>query len=176
MGTYIYAESQCKKGNAWVDTYSSFGPLKSSELSQLFGWGKSNYLADEVDFILSKHNGAPEVLFSSEFEWDYDYGRNWFMGSELIALMDSGKTIPRRGYLSRKEFLAWDGKTELDSYSGNAWGKTVHMAAANKVDDYDCVLVTWESTLSSVLGTFGTFVREEVAEHGDVRIVYGFDQ
>jgi hypothetical protein len=117
----------------------------------LFGWlanvrnGLGFAGCDTGDAIrpLAAPRGLPEDLVkltSPEHEYEYedpawrqfyhngggdfgDHSQSWLTSTEIIEGAKNFNAVHRRGVISMSEYLAWDKKTALESWSGGIWGK-----------------------------------------------------
>jgi hypothetical protein len=121
--------------------------------------------------------------------WLGDHSHSWLLGSEILAY---GETLrdtytEETGVMSLKEYDAWDGKSRPDSYSGAVWGKDLVTVTPETLAEWRAsmhfphapdkvyVRVRWMVPALPDVAYFFEEVARLVAEHGEVRYVFGFD-
>lgn len=112
--------------------------------------------------------------------WMGDHTHSWLTGDEMLSWAERAPCVTQTGILSREEFDKWDKASIPQSYCGGISGKTVVLindSAVEKqnVPNWTHIRCTWESSLRKELAYFFDEVARLVAEHGQVRFVFGFD-
>lgn len=112
--------------------------------------------------------------------WMGDHSHSWLLGSEMLAWYERAPTIIQTGILDRADYEAWDKKSHLQSYSDGIWGANVVLVNDNDQEraakpNWTHIRCEWEMPLQHELSYFFDEVKRLVAEHGEVRFVFGFD-
>lgn len=112
--------------------------------------------------------------------WMGDHSHSWLTGEEMLAWYERAPVVIKTGILSRGEYDAWDKKSPPESYCGGISGPGVVIIDDNAVarastPGWTYIRCEWESNLLSELAYFFDEVKRLVAEHGEVRFVFGFD-
>lgn len=113
-------------------------------------------------------------------QWMGDHTYSWLTGAEMLAWAEKAPEVVKTGVLDRAVYEAWDGATRPPSYSGGISGRDVVLVNDNSVEkeqapNWTHIRCTWQSDLRAELAYFFDEVARLVAEHGDVRFVFGFD-
>lgn len=114
------------------------------------------------------------------FVWMGDHSHSWLTADEILGY--SFPEVVQCGVISRAEFAMWDG-TKPESYSGDIWGQGVKVIDANEDkdiaamagDEYTHVRVYWHQSTLDEVKYFVDEVQRLKDEHGNVRMVFGFD-
>lgn len=107
--------------------------------------------------------------------WLGDHSHSWLTADEILATPSPDK-VWRTGVVTREFFDAWDGRTPPESWAGGITGKDVRVAddPTHVTDETTHVRIFWMQP-SDTLKYFTDEVRRLKDEHGEVRIVFGFD-
>lgn len=128
---------------------------------------------DCVDPRRQKWHSPGDLLFMG------DHSHSWLTGSEMLAWAERAPVITKTGVLSREEYAKWDHASEPESYSGGIMGRDIlvvnddAISIANPAATH--IRVEWRSGLKQELAYFFDEVARLVAEHGEIRFVFGFD-
>jgi len=109
--------------------------------------------------------------------WMGDHSHSWLSADEILAWRDRAPIVWKTGVLARPEFEAWRPGSAPEAYCGGVSGPgvvIVDMAEA-KERPSSHVRVSWHEGLRERLGYFFAEVERLRAEHGEVRLVFGFD-
>lgn len=147
------------------------------------GYPEDFHTLDDYIVIASEIAGKYEVdpTFWEEDQteprrWMGYHNHSWLTGEEILS-HDWGAKHWKAGVVGVEFFRQWDGITPPSSYSGDTWGGGVNRA------ENPC-LVTPETThvrifwIADAVDDFSYFVNEVkrlVEEHGEIRMVFGFD-
>jgi hypothetical protein len=107
-----------------------------------------------------------------------DHSYSWLTADEILAW--SPPRVLKTGIIDRKDYETWDHKTPPSSYCGGISGPNVVVVRDNKREletnpKWTHVRVEWEADLREELSYFIEEIARLRAEHGDVRMVFGFD-
>ena len=114
--------------------------------------------------------------------WIGDHSFSWLMLSEILEYFKTERKITHVGIIGRAAYLEWDGVTGPYSYSGGVGGPNVLVFDATQFKP-DCVppkeythfKIKWECTLLDDVSNYVDLIKAAVEEHGDLRMVFGFD-
>ncbi len=112
--------------------------------------------------------------------WMGDHSHSWLTGEEMLAWTKTTLVVTKTGIVSREVYESWDGKSSPMSWSGALFGKDVLVINDNAIEreqnpHWTHIRIHWEQSLLEELGYFFDEVARLVAEHGEVRFVFGFD-
>lgn len=205
MGTDIHAVVQAKKNGKWVDVPSQWEQnrhyLLFSWLANVrngFGFaGVPTYdpivpialprdIPDDFEMDGDNHPSSWSCLdparqeYYSETEvaeqgiWMGDHTHSWLTADEILSAKRPGK-IQRTGVIEIESFKEWDGKSRPAKYSGGIMGPGVVVSPPTKITpETTHVQIEWGDAEDG-LDYFVDEIRRLKAEHGDVRVVFGFD-
>lgn len=112
--------------------------------------------------------------------WMGDHSHSWLTGAEMLAWAENAPKLTKVGVLDRETYEKWDGVCRPPAYSGGISGPGVIQVNDNAVEKaatpaWTYIRCSWESDLRTELAYFFDEVARLVAEHGEVRFVFGFD-
>lgn len=112
--------------------------------------------------------------------WMGDHSHSWLTGNEILAWAEKAPEVVKTGVLDRAVYEAWDGASRPPSYCGGISGRDVVQINDNAVEkeqtpNWTHIRCNWQSDLRAELAYFFDEVARLVAEHGNVRFVFGFD-
>lgn len=111
--------------------------------------------------------------------WLGDHSHSWLTSTEMLAWYENAPTVEHCGVISKEEYDAWDGKTAPDSYCDMISGPGVVVSDYREPGGFrgspTHVRVYWQQGLKEELGYFFEEIARLHAEHGEVRMVFGFD-
>lgn len=201
MGCDIHVVFQAKVNGAWVDVPSTY---EQDRHYALFAWlagvrnGGSHCITPIAeprglpeDFTLDGDEGHQTSIANldprrekwlEESErtsglkdiWMGDHSYSWLGADEILSAKPPSAW--RSGIVDREFFDSWDGHTAPSSYSQGIWGQGVVVAADPTSIDMDKathVRVWWREEQD-----FSYFIQEIQrlkAQHGECRMVFGFD-
>ena len=142
----------------------------------------------------------PDLKYDEDDDWEFgDHSRTWVLGSEILEWAKTDRRLVHCGVITREAFQSWDGK-HPDSYSGGVWGANLRtiddLVSAKNVG---CVLentpppetglavvkqelipwthirVWWVEPINESIGSFLDIIRKLMDEHGEIRMIMGFD-
>lgn len=131
---------------------------------------------EHMDPVRRKYHQADEKLE----QWMGDHTHSWLTGDEMLAWAEKAPEVVNTGVLDRAVYEAWDGVTRPPRYFGGISGPAVVVVNDSAVEkelepNWTHIRCTWQSDLRAELAYFFDEVARLVAEHGDVRFVFGFD-
>jgi hypothetical protein len=112
--------------------------------------------------------------------WLGDHSHSWLTGAEILAWAETAPEVVKCGVLTREVYEKWDGKSCPENYNGGVMGARVVTiddsgVARATTPNWTHVSVHWDSSLKEDLAYFFDEVARLVAEHGEIRFVFGFD-
>lgn len=161
------------RGFAGVATYKPIKPI-----SEPRGYPHDFVVEDDDHPVANKGLLGPSGKWHEEGEplnvWLGDHSHSWLTADEILAAERQAK-LWRTGIVPRAFFDQWDGHTEPESWSGGITGPGVVVADSptDVRDDSTYVRIFWLSP--DGLDYFVDEVRRLKNEHGEVRMVFGFD-
>jgi hypothetical protein len=106
--------------------------------------------------------------------WMGDHSWSWLLGSEVLAA--DTQIIERTGIVPIGFFKTWDGKTAPVSWCGGVSGPGILVSHPDTITAKTTdVIITWKEDTKETLAYFIDMVRKLMEEHGEIRIVFGFD-
>lgn len=136
-------------------------PLKSVEL--LGSWARE------------WHEKHPEEPLD---KWMGDHSHSWLTADEILkyAATHSERAARHTGVMEIADYNGWDKTSPPDSYSGGVMGQGVQVNVPAEIDDKTThVQVSWVENAMGEISYFLKEVQRLKDEHGDVRLVFGFD-
>lgn len=109
--------------------------------------------------------------------WMGDHSHSWFTWAEILAAPNPLLGVKQSGLVDKETFLEWDGESPPNSYCGDCWGPGVVKCEDPMQFDptmHTHVFVSWPSP-SGDFDYFLDEIRRLVEEHGEGRMVFGFD-
>lgn len=107
--------------------------------------------------------------------WLGDHTHSWLSADEILATPSPDK-VWRTGIVERAVFDSWDGHTPPKKWSGGISGAAIRVAEApTEVKEESTHVRIWWLQPGDELKYFTDEVRRLKDEHGDVRVVFGFD-
>jgi len=107
--------------------------------------------------------------------WMGDHSHSWLSADEILATPAPDR-VWRTGVVERAFFDAWDGHTPPEDWSGGISGRQIKVAESptDVMPDSTHVRIWWIQP-GDTLKYFTDEVARLKAEHGEVRLVFGFD-
>lgn len=203
MGTDIHGIFQAKMDGKWIDIphkweehrhYFLFAWLAGVRNGFGFAGVPTHEPIEPIaerrglpdDFIVDanyEHPTTPDAYDSRRAQyidesdrgyWMGDHSHSWLTADEILTAKRPCGTR-RTGCVDRKWFESWDGKTPPQSWSGSIVGPgIVTSLPGNITDETTHVQIEWNAPEDG-LDYFVDEVRRLRDEHGDVRLVFGFD-
>jgi hypothetical protein len=204
MGTDVHAVWQAKKGGKWaeveskweqdrhyllfswlanvrngfgfagVPTYDAIKPIAMPR-----GYPSDFKVEDDMLAVANVYAIDPrrrEWLEPDEAPaiWLGDHSHSWLTADEILAA-DRPGPVQRTGVVPIDWYRQWDGKTPPKEWSGSIAGRDIRVATApSKIaPDTTHVQIEWDSP--DDLDYFVDEVKRMKEEHGEVRLVFGFD-
>ena len=141
----------------------------------------------EVDGFMDHYAIYPETAkLNSRGEedpevWMGDHSFSWLTAEEILAA--SAPIVPNSGIISISAYNDWDGVSCPRSFCQAAFGKNVRVASCPGdivINSHSCkvashIRVEWKEDLGESLRYFIDEVSRLSGVHGDIRIVFGFD-
>ena len=184
MGTDIHGVFQRRANGGWVEVPSQY---KEDRHYQLFavlagvrnGYGFAGVETGEEVQPISEPRGLPADFVEGE-KWLGDHSHSWLLGTEILKWAEKAPTVTQTGIVSRAVYDAWDGVSKPASYCGGISGFGVLVIRDNSFErqqssTWTHIRIEWQSSLKDELAYFFEEVSRLVAEHGEVRFVFGFD-
>lgn len=201
MGTDIHAVFQ--KKNQELGTWEDFEQKLWDEGRhyQLFavlagvrnGFGFAGVkLGDPVEPI-SEPRGFPEdfEVHSGEWhgtkvcpydgeprgDWLGDHTHSWLTGKEMLDAYETLPVVTKTGCITREVYEKWDKVSEPEYYCGAVMGPSIKTYGASGVgeDEWTHRYVEWQQGLKEELAYFFDAIKQLQEEHGEIRMVFGFD-
>lgn len=181
MGTDIHWQTQARKSDAWVDIEDKF---EGNRNYMLFAWlgdvrngyGFAGTATHHPLTPLQSSRGVPKDYVAKEEYELGDHSFGWLTGAEIV---EGAKVLPlvtRYGVVDRDFFDAWDGKSAPASWYPMISGPGIVINESFAVDDKTThVSVKWQSNVREELAYFIDEIQRLVDEHGEIRLVFGFD-
>ena len=163
------------------------------------GFGFGGTYRHEPLVPIAEGRGIPPDVIDNDDGWEFgDHSRTWVLGSEIIEWSKTDRMLIHCGVITREAFQSWDGK-EPDRYSGGMWGgdtRTIDDPISAK--NVGCVLeevptetglavveqetvpwthirVWWVKPINESISSFLDIIRKLMEEHGEIRMIMGFD-
>lgn len=201
MGTDIHAVFQAKRNGKWVDIRSEYDERRHY---MLFAWladvrngfGFAGVPTHDPVRPISKPRGLPrgmtedhettDEVYASNWRsrfrdeddqknviWLGDHSWSWLTADEILAA-----TVPavlRTGIVEMELFKNWDGVSEPERSFGGISGPRVVVSTPDTITKKTShVRIEWMSSASD-FDYFLDEIRRLKTEHGEVRMVFGFD-
>lgn len=149
--------------------------------------------------------GIPTEYEDDSTFWKGDHSRSWLLGSEIIAAIDHIHGIGAEGVIPIEAYHAWDKVSAPDGYIGAVGGLHIVIVNQSEVETPGAienivakrkaeielsvhptptfepklyVKVHWQVTADDLREEFAYFtdeIKRLVKEHGEVRMIFGFD-
>lgn len=202
MGTDVHAIWQAKKNGKWEDVPSTWDQDRHYFL---FSWladvrnghgfaGVPTYTPIKP---IAQPRGLPEDFEGGEehpttleclapfrqkyveenppISWMGDHTFSWLTAEEILSTPVPDK-VWQTGIVERAWFDAWDGHAGPEEWSGGISGKDIRVAESpTEVTDESTHVRIWWIKPGDTLKYFVDEVKRLKEEHGEVRIVFGFD-
>lgn len=200
MGTDIHGIFQAKNGRGWKDIPHKWGQDRHYQLFAILagvrngaGFAGVKYaqavkpiaeprgLPADFEMVGDDHPVTDKAVCGDRAEWMEDnlfwmgsHDHSWISAEEILAYPLSAYW--HTGVVDVKQFLEWDGVKRPESYSGDVWGKDILISSPVEVCDKTThVRVYWMESQAEDFSDFMNEVKRLKAEHGTVRLVFGFD-
>lgn len=141
---------------------------------------------------------VPNTVFGYEVEPEYKTGSyslgehsfNWLLGSEILNWFKEEHGINMQGVVSREDYfkMKYSGETVPENYCGDILGKNIfiynEMAEVlpfSLVNGFrhneriTHVRIQWEESVNESISYFKDAIQKLVDEHGEIRLIMGFD-
>jgi hypothetical protein len=170
MGCDIHALFQARRSGTWVDVHSFYEGDRDYELFAWLAGARNRFGITPI----RQPRGLP-AGFPREND---DLGDHTFSCLTADEILDAPlpSNVPYSGLVSRDVFDAWDGVSAPREYCQGASGPNVVIAespeAVTPASTY--VRVEWFAPASQFDYFLGE-IRRLKDEHGEVRMVFGFD-
>lgn len=112
--------------------------------------------------------------------WMGDHSHSWLTGEEMLAWYETAPIVTKTGVLDREAYESWDKTSPPSGYCGGISGPAIVVISDSRIEmdrrpEWTHVRCTWSESLRDELAYFFDEVRRLVDEHGEVRMVFGFD-
>lgn len=198
MGCDIHGVWQAKHDGKWRDVASTWGQNRHY---LLFSWladvrnGYGTYapvtpiaaprgLPSDFEMDGEQHPTTLEAIDpccrkwledeNKPATWMGDHSHSWLTADEILAAQRP-TTVHQTGIVDVEFARSWDGKTPPKSWSGGISGGGVRVAEGRAEIRPNTTHVRIEWWQPDGLDYFVDEVKRLKAEHGDVRLVFGFD-
>lgn len=189
MGTDIHNTFEKKVADRWVeidiDTDNWDSPyhlrrhyLLFSVLANVrngFGFGGVHTYTPVTPIAMPR--GLPEGYDDGDFKWG-EHSQSWLLGSEILNYFKDSNHSSRTGVVSKEFYDSWGGVSSPEVWSGGVVGSDVticeNLEDANN-PKYTHYRISWDIDLLDELDYFKEMIEELVDEHGEIRMVFGFD-
>lgn len=189
MGTDIHHRFDKKIGNNYVEIESDY---KGNRHYRLFAWlanvrngfGFAGVKTGEpIKPIIEPNRGIPKDLekYNEGYYntlWLGDHSFSWLTSTEILLEYNKLGDVITYGVITRGQYNEWDKETSPFVYSGECWGPKVKVIEENEVsacDDWTHIRVSWNTGLKAEFDYFIKEIQDLVKEHGEIRMVFGFD-
>lgn len=181
MGTDVHAVFQAKKGDGWKTIESKWDQRRHYFLFSWLADVRNGYGFAGVPTYapikpIADQRGLPPGFDPSSDEHDLgDHSFSWLTADEILAAPTPDR-VWRTGVVPREFFDAWDGHTPPEAWSGDIAGGGVVVAPSptNVTPESTHVRIWWMQPGDS-LKYFTDEIQRLKDEHGEVRMVFGFD-
>lgn len=192
MGTDIHYsfEKKNKETQKWESVESNYeGNCDYKLFSWLAGvrngFGFAGVKTNEPLVPISDLRGLPlDFEYNQDEKWWWP-ARNfsWLTADEIIENYNNLSPIISYGVISREQYMEWDKLDSPSYYFRRASGpgivvieeQEVSMPLSQEKVDWTHVSVSWEESLKESFKYFVDEVIKLKEEHGEVRMVFGFD-
>ena len=136
--------------------------------------------------VIAEPRGLPEdILFEDDFEDSHCYGDHsysYLYGSEIIEYFNTPHMTTMYGVVSKVLYNDWNGINTPDMWCGLISGPDVLIYDA--LDDGPGVVlddgvshvkIKWQQDVNERLSYFKAIIEHLIVEHGEIRMVFGFD-
>lgn len=136
--------------------------------------------------VIAEPRGLPKDLgFEDDFDDPYCYGDHsysYLYGSEIIEYFNTPHMTTVYGVVPKATYMDWDGVSSPDSWCGNIGGPDVLIYDAvgqgtgvTLDSNVSHVKINWHQDVNERLGYFRAIISHLISEHGEIRMVFGFD-
>lgn len=204
MGTDIHGIFQAKKNGVWVDIPHKWEQDRHYFLFAWLAGVRNGFGFGGVEthtplFPISEPRGIPadfamvDDAHPTAYEnfdprrqsyydeddksgfWMGDHSYSWLLADEILTAKPP-LAVTRSGVVTIAQYQAWDGKSRPDSCSGGIWGPGIVTSDPKSIGpETTHVRIHWQQDSADELAYFVDEVRRLRDEHGDVRLVFGFD-
>jgi hypothetical protein len=203
MGCDIHAVFQAKRDGKWIDVPSKYQEDRHYMLFAWLADVRNGYgfagmpthtriepisrprgLPEDFEHRNETHATTADVIESSwlakyrkpdePYEvWLGDHSHSWLTADEILAAPKPDGVL-RTGIVDIKTLHDWDGISEPTEWCGGISGRDILVSHPNEITDKTThVRIEWFS--SGEVDYFVDEIRRLKAEHGEVRMVFGFD-
>lgn len=154
------------------------------------GTGFAGFRTYDPLIPIAEPRGLPEDLGYDEYgessdtndRWYGDHSLSYLSDREILNYFDMPHQTTEYGVVSKNSYLEWDGTSSPDSWSTFVSGDNVLIYDATEEgsgvtldDTISHVSIKWNVDINQRLSYFKSIVEYLVREHGDLRMVFGFD-
>lgn len=165
------------------------------------GYGVAGTITGDKITPIAGPRGLPDDFVHADVVYVGDHTHSWLLGSEIIAALDQLPDIKVCGVLSIEQYHNWDKLTCPSSYLSGIDGRNIITLEQSEVEqalrkndtasdsnsvcprisDYEAkiyVRVHWDMSAADLREDFAYFTNEIkrlMEEHGEIRMVFGFD-
>ena len=153
------------------------------------GFGFGGISTHEPIPYMALPKGIPDDMDIDEYgdsvsdnKWYGDHSYSYLSGDEILDYFKTPNITTRYGIISKNQYLEWDGKSSPTSWSGGVSASDISIydasnegAGVSLDDDVTNVRIKWECDVNKELGYFKSIIEHLTNEHGEVRMVFGFD-
>lgn len=203
MGTDIHCVFQARNNNDWIDIPSQYDERRQYSLFAWLGnvrngvgfagvpthncitpLQSSRGYPDNFEVCDDTHPITSEALLGWRLKyhrpedpleiWMGDHSHGWLTADEILQA--TPPTIMRTGVISLEDYRAWDGNSQPEDWSGGIWGQGIKISEPQDITGATThVRVSWLSNLLLEFSDFLTEIKRLKNQHGEVRMVFGFD-
>lgn len=192
MGTDIHHSFQ-KKNKETQEWESVESEYEGNRHYKLFSWlagvrngfGFAGCKTGEPLTPISEPRGLPsDVKYNQDEEWWLgDHSFSWLSADEIIENYNNLPPTISYGVISREQYMDWNKVSSPDCYSGWVSGPGIIVIEEREVStslspnkaNWSHVQVSWEESLKESFKYFAEEVIKLKNEHGEVRMIFGFD-
>lgn len=185
MGTDVHAIFQARKDGRWQEIESKWDQRRHYLLFSWLanvrnGFGFAGVPTYDPITPIAPQRGVPDDFDKDAYEagdedapWLGDHSFSWLTADEILAA--EHPKVHRTGIVPIGWFREWDGKTQPQRWSGAISGLGIIVASmpSNITPATTHVQIEWDDV--AALDYFVDEIKRLKAEHGEVRMIFGFD-
>jgi hypothetical protein len=177
IGTDIHAMVQVRHGGKWEEVPTRWEQRRHYLLFAWLanvrnGFGFAGVPTHDEIQPVAMPRGLPPGVSAEDLDLG-DHSYSWLLGSEILAAKRPGM-IHKIGIVGRKDYEAWDGKSTPSSWCGGVSGEGLLVSPPSRITPATThVSIEWD--MEDGLDYFVGEIRRLMTEHGEIRLVFGFD-
>lgn len=204
MGTDVHAVFQRKTAKGWEDIPSQWNQERHYFLFSFLagvrnGYGFAGVRTYEPVVPVAEGRGFPPDFLVEDGEnhpiarenlshrrqkyheedeplWMGDHSYTWATGDEILAHAETLGSTVRHGVISLEDYNSWDRKSPPSDYCGGISGPAIHVSSPTEITEKTThVQISWAESAKEAISYFLEEVARLRTEHGEIRLVMGFD-